>query len=154
MSCSREGLKRYHTNISSKIDSKVCITFKGMKNEFMNPSLDLHFGKVRGSNTLSGEDFAVVGTPHHNNLYYIFLAHECGIEVTNLDMPYAKIVYKNKEFWFKTFSDERLRKIHLELVEGELIQAVHRARLIRCNATVWLYSNFPLDQATYVCTHS
>jgi len=49
------------------------------------------------------------------------------------------------QFKFQTFNDPELRNIQLNLIEGELIQAVGRARTIRTNAKVQVYSNFPLN---------
>ena len=149
-SCSRTGLKMYGEDISAKVGNDLCITFKGFKDYFKNSSEEMHFGKVRGSNNLEGVSFSVVGIPHHNNFYYRFLADACDIKIDSFEMIYIRVTYKNREFSIQTFEDVRLQKIHLELVEGELIQAVHRARLIEHDITVNLYSNLPLDQATYI----
>ncbi|NTE00489.1 hypothetical protein G6M26_23360 [Agrobacterium tumefaciens] len=149
-SCSRLGLKTYHEKIASKVGSDLCLTFKDGKQYFKNPCQDMHFGRVRGSNILAGKQFSVVGTPHHNNYFYKFIAKICGLSIKGFKMKQQKVQFKNKEFWFHTFEDDALREIHLELVEGEIIQAVDRARLIRNDVEIHLYSNLPIDQASYM----
>ncbi|MDY0905618.1 hypothetical protein [Pedobacter sp. CFBP9032] len=151
-SCSRVGLKNYHEKIASMVGKELCLTFKDLKDYFENPCKEMHFGRVRGSNILSGLPFSVVGTPHHNNYYYKFIAKICGLEVKEFTMSEQTVKYKNKEFRFHTFEDPSLRQIHLELVEGEIIQAVDRGRLIWNDVEIKLYSNLPIDQATYTIT--
>ncbi len=46
-----------------------------------------------------------------------------------------------------TYADEILRAIQFYMIESELEQAVGRARLLRCDCTVNLFSDFPLRQA-------
>jgi hypothetical protein len=149
-SCSKTGLRTYNQSISDEVGEKICITFKAHKKDFKNPCKEMHFGRLRGSNELTGKSFAVVGTFHQNNLDYKFLAAVCKLVITNFKMNTQRVQYRNKEFSFQTFDDPILRQIHLESVEGELIQAVNRARLIRNDVIVYLYSNLPLDQATYI----
>jgi hypothetical protein len=57
---------------------------------------------------------------------------------------YQKIECNGFKFKFNCYEDELLRNIQLSLIESDLIQAVGRARSLRTNATVQLYSNFPL----------
>jgi len=45
---------------------------------------------------------------------------------------------------FSCFENEELRKIQLSFIESDLIQAVGRARTLRTDAKVEVYSNFPL----------
>ena len=59
-------------------------------------------------------------------------------------MDYQTIQHNGMQFKFQTFNDPELRNIQLNLIEGELIQAVGRARTIRTDAKVQVYSNFPL----------
>ena len=46
-----------------------------------------------------------------------------------------------------TYADATLRAIQFYMIESELEQAVGRARLLRCDCTVNLFSDFPLKQA-------
>jgi hypothetical protein len=45
---------------------------------------------------------------------------------------------------FNCYDNLELREIQLGLIESDLIQAIGRARTLRTDATVEVYSNFPL----------
>ena len=45
----------------------------------------------------------------------------------------------------QTFNNHDLRNIQLPLIDGELTQAIGRARTIRTEAKVRVFSNFPLE---------
>lgn len=149
-SCSKIGLDSYHEKIASAVGSSAVITFNEYKKYFQNPDDTLHFGNAIGSNKFEGKNFCVVGTMTYHPVYFRFMAATLNIDCTNFQMENLKVTYKGRRFWFKTFANPELQKLHLEQVEGELIQCVHRGRLIRTDSTVRLYSNFPLLQATYV----
>ena len=91
----------------------------------------------------------VIGTPHINEIVYLFHAEFLGIDTNNIDkkMDYQTIQHNGMQFKFKAFNNMDLREIQLNLIEGELIQAVGRARTIRTDAQVQVYSNFPLTIA-------
>ena len=48
------------------------------------------------------------------------------------------------------FADENLRLVQFWMIESELEQAIGRARLLRHDCTVHLFSNFPLKQAEMI----
>ena len=50
-------------------------------------------------------------------------------------------------FNLMTFSDTEMRNLQMYILESELEQAVGRARLLRYDTVVWVFSNFPLRQA-------
>ena len=106
----------------------------------------MYFGNCSGYDTLKGQDIAVVGTPHRNNVEYYLTAKVLGIDfkTTDTTMIYQKIEYNGFRFMFNCFINEELRNIQLSLIESDLIQAVGRARTLRTDAKVDLYSNFPL----------
>jgi hypothetical protein len=148
-SCSKTGLDKYHDKISAKVGNLPVITHADYKKHFLNPVDTLHFGNLTGSNKLSGKNYCVVGTMTYHPTYYQFLAGMLNIRCNDFKMENLKVEYDGRWFWFTTFKNRELQRLHLEQVEGELIQGVHRARLIRTGATVKLYSNFPLLQAQY-----
>jgi hypothetical protein len=148
-SCSMTGITNAVTHLPIDF-SLPTITFKTKKCLFPNAIQEMHFGRVRGSNTLSGFDINVVGTYNYHQTYYRFLAFRMGIVNEDWKMKYQLVRYNGREFMFMTYSDPHLQAFHLNNVESELLQAVHRARLLRHTRTVYLYSNFPLQQATYV----
>lgn len=145
-SCSRDGLKHYGEEISEQVGELPVITFMKMKHLFKNPIQELHFGNCSGSDKYNGQDIAVVGTPHHNNHEYFLISAVLGIDLSKEDKQIfnQKVVYNGFRFMFKSFDGDEIRKIQLSLIESDLIQAVGRARTLRTNAKVELFSNFPL----------
>ena len=145
-SCSRNGLNNYVHKISEKIGDKPALTFKSFRHHFQNPVKEMYFGNCSGYDTLKGKDIAVVGTPHRNNIEYFLTASVLGFEfkATDTTMSHQTIEYNGFRFKFNCFDNEELRQIQLSLIESDLIQAVGRARTLRTDAHVDLYSNFPL----------
>lgn len=150
---SRESLKkRDQEELLDKIGNKPVITFMSntqtLNQEYIkeNGDLGIYFGNTRGYNDLKGKDIIVIGTPHINPIVYLFHAEFIGIDTNKIDqkMDYQTIQHNGMQFKFQTFNDPELRNIQLNLIEGELIQAVGRARTIRTDAQVQVYSNFPL----------
>ena len=107
----------------------------------------MHYGNCEGYDFLNGVDLAVVGTPHKNELHYLFTAYALGIDLNsvNLELQDLKIDWKGIRFRFTTYEDERLRNIKLGAIEADLVQAIGRARSLRTNAEVLVYSNLPLQ---------
>jgi hypothetical protein len=145
-SCSRNGLNNYVHKISEKVGDKPVLTFKSFRHHFQNPVKEMYFGNCSGYDSLKGQDMAVVGTPHRNNIEYFLTASILGIDYKSTDttMSHQKIEYNGFRFKFNCFDNEELRNIQLSLIESDLIQAVGRARTLRTSAQVDLYSNFPL----------
>ncbi len=145
-SCSRNGLGRYVDEISKKVGERPVITFKSFAHKFQNPVKGIHFGNCSGYDTLKGQDIVVAGTPHRNNVEYLLTAKVLGIEFNTMDttMSHQMIDYSGFRFKFNCFDNIELRNIQLALIESELIQAVGRARTLRTDAKVEVYSNFPL----------
>ena len=145
-SCSRLSLNRYVKNVSEEVGDKPVITFKSYAHQFQNPVKDMHFGNCSGYDTMKGKDLAIVGTPHRNVIEYLLTAKVLGIEfkTTDTTMSFQKIEYNGFRFKFYCYDNEAIRLIQLALIESDLIQAVGRARTLRTDATVEVYSNFPL----------
>lgn len=145
-SCSRNGLGKYGKQISEAVGDKKVITFKSFSNHFINATKDIYFGNCSGYDSLAGKDIVVVGTPHRNNVEYLLLAVALGINFKTTDtiMGFKEITYNGFKFMFNCYDNEELREIQLGLIEADLIQAVGRARTLRTEAKVELYSNFPL----------
>ena len=108
----------------------------------------LHFGNTEGSNQYEGRDILVIGTPYHAGFLYKLFALTMGLDFDENSIMKSRLVTHNGYwFTFTTFDDEVLRDIHFWMIESELEQAVGRARLLRHDCTVHLFSNFPLRQA-------
>ena len=149
-SCSRKSLSKYVTKISEEVGDSNVITFKAYVNSFINSQKEIYFGNCSGYDFLSNQNLTVVGTPHLNNIKYFLFAQILGINYTNEDteMIYQWIEHNGFRFKFNTFGHEGLRNIHLSLIQSEIVQAVGRARTLRYDCTVRLYSNFPLKQSS------
>jgi hypothetical protein len=148
-SCARNAMQRYAPSLSEKVGDVPVITFKRFRSSFKNPVADMYFGNCSGYDNLKGKDIAVVGTPHRNNvLYHLIAAQINGANTPIHSMYYQKVEYNGFRFKFNCFDDPLLRNIQLSLIESCLLQAVGRARTLRTNATVQVYSNFPLRATT------
>lgn len=119
---------------------------------FMNQNIgQLHFGNTEGSNSLEGDDILVIGTPYHAPFLYKLVAHSIGLDFDEDEEMTMQIVEHNGyRFLFNTFADENLRAVQFWMIESELEQAIGRARLLRHDCTVHLFSNFPLKQSEMV----
>ena len=149
-SYSRQQLAKKPAEIVKLVGDLPVITFMKFKDMFENAVEGMHFGNCAGYDTLNGQDIAVVGTPHFNNVIYVMYAKALGLKVKPNDMimSYQMIQYGGFKFKFMTYDNLELRNIQLGLIESELIQAIGRARTLRTDATVHLYSTLPLRQAT------
>ena len=120
------------------------ITFKGYAENDI-----IHFGNSEGCNFLAGQNLSVVGTPHQAEFIYKLLAFRLGGDIDG-SLVYQKVSNNSFCFWFVTYKNELLRRIQFWLIESELEQTVGRARLLRNDCTVWLFSDFPLMQSEFV----
>jgi hypothetical protein len=139
-------------DLIEKIGERQVITFQHYKKLFPTANSSVHFQNCEGYDFLKGIDLAIVGTPHKNELYYFFTAHALGVDLSQLNMELQdlKIDWKGFRFRFTTYQDERLRNIQLEAIEAELVQAIGRARSLRTDAEVVIYSNLPLQICTKI----
>ena len=130
--------------IRSKIGDAKTITFKKYSSD-----LDIHFGNSEGCDFLAGENLAVVGTPHMNECVYEIYGILYGWQdrrcITFLDRSSITDLSL-----VSTYENELLRHIQFWLIESELEQCVGRARLLRNECNVYLFSNFPLKQSELV----
>lgn len=146
-SMSREFMKK-RPNIIEKIKK-----WTGVKNTISFKKYDryctggMHFGNCAGCDVLKNKDIDVIGTPHQAEWIYKLFAYSLGCDVDE-NIKHNTIVENNGfRFRFSTYNDKVLRNIQFYMIESELEQAVGRARLLRYDCTVNLFSNFPLRQA-------
>lgn len=128
---------------------KNVITFAEHKHLFKQALEEMHFGNVMGYDSYKGQDLIVVGTPHIHPITYILYAQALGIKTQPSDfaMQNRVVEYGGFRFTFLTYASEDIRILQFFFIQEGLTQAVGRARLLRENARVDLYSNFPLRQA-------
>ncbi|EGT3617262.1 hypothetical protein FHH43_13705 [Clostridium perfringens] len=133
---------------------KNIITFAIKENEFKKEGFNpiAHFGNCTGLDAYKGQDLIVIGTPHVDSRVYVLMAKllKKDIVIESIEFNYSNVVRNGFEFSINTFNEgcgedtELLREIQAYFLESELVQAVGRARTLRTNATVHLFSNYPL----------
>lgn len=149
-SYSRKSLKSSNTKeLKDLLKSDNFITFKDEKDRFGEVTYEIHYGMTTGVDKLKGKDLTVIGTPHFHPMCYELIAYAIGHDIKDggNEIFNQRVVRKGMRYMFPTFQDEVLREIQISLIESELIQAVGRARTLRTNATVHLYSNLPITLA-------
>lgn len=144
--------KRLST-VNKFLQSLNTITFLKYKDKVVNSLEDIHFGKVEGFNSLSGEDFKVAGTFHLSRSHYLLFAKFLGIQLNSLDLVLRREMVNNNGFRFNffTFENPDLRRIQFYFIEKELKQAVGRARLLDNENTVFVFSEYPIPRAKQFC---
>jgi len=101
---------------------------------------------------LTHSDIAVVGTPHLNTIVYSLYACALGynIRFNDFNFQYREIEWHNYRFFFETCSQkEELIDLQLHLIESELLQAIGRARVLREDCTVMVFSSLPITGAKF-----
>ena len=127
------------------------ITFAKFENKFRKAGFNAiaHFGACSGLDAYKGEDLIVAGTPHIDVRVYMLLASIIDESFQgNHTIKYSNVIRNGYEFYFNTFeSSELLQEIQFYFIESELVQAVGRARILRTDAKVHLFSNYPIAGA-------
>lgn len=112
---------------------------------------DLHYGNAVGVNGLKGRDIAIIGTPYKNEKAYLlpccYLYGE--IVVNGKKMTNQRVDYHGKNFVLMSYAQEDLQRFLLYSLESDLEQCIGRARLLREECTVYVFSAFPCDQAIF-----
>ena len=141
--------KNGRTDILEEIKEKQIgdipvITFK-----MLAPDSGIHFGKTEGFNIYRGKDIAVIGTPHNSPVLYKLVGAMLGYD-TSGSLHRYRVERNGYSFPMMTYADEKMRNLQLFFIESELEQAVGRARLLRENCTVYVFSNYPCQQAELI----
>ncbi len=113
------------------------------------PSSEIHFGKTEGFNTYKGLDIAVIGTPHNSPILYKLVGAMLGYSTSGSLHKY-RVERKGFSYTMMTYGDEEMRNLQLFFIESELEQAIGRARLLREDCTVYVFSNYPCQQAELI----
>lgn len=141
-----ESTQKLLKKISTYLGFTPTITYKSQQCQlqFMNPFM--HFENIVGTDELNGQNTAVVGTPNKPVFFYLLWAAFLRIEYDPEKATLAeRIVRRNGfEFNFMTFDNVELQEVQFHFIEAMLVQAVGRARLLRTNATVEVFSRYPL----------
>jgi hypothetical protein len=137
-----EGL---YQKLHSEYPNCFFITFKDYDN--LRQDKDLYFGLTHGFDYMKGKDLVVVGTPHKPEYVYKLTAMQLCLPY-NDTLAMREIEYNGFRFYFLTYSTPELRNIQLWNISTDLEQAVGRTRIVSSDATVNVYSNLPVEQAS------
>lgn len=109
----------------------------------------MHFGNAAGIDGYKGKNGLIIGTPHLNEESYKLIACYLGIPVSGEEavIRRQKMIHHGYEFYLMTYKNLELREIQIYMIHSELEQCIGRSRLLRENATVYLFSDFPCEQA-------
>ena len=138
-------------NIRKRYADKDCyeICFKKYEAE----STDLHFGNTQGKDSYSDKDLVILGTPFPNDKLCRLMAASMNYDISiinNESINFREVSYEQYRFYFSTFEDSLLQRIHIYLIAEELEQSIGRARLLNKENTVYVYSRFPAKQAIFI----
>lgn len=92
----------------------------------------------------------VIGTPHSTEFVYKLIGLHLGIGIEGETLSVRRIQYKEHEFNFMTYKNVELRRLQTFFIGKELEQCIGRARLLRNDCTVLVFSNFPCEQAELI----
>lgn len=110
----------------------------------------LYYGNQAGCDKLKGKNLVIIGTSYTVDDRYKLVAHYLGVDANRREdfRPHRqRIEYNGYSFQHTTYKNELLREIQAYSISSELEQAVGRARLLREECTVLLFSSFPCEQA-------
>lgn len=110
-----------------------------------------YFGNCEGRDSLKGRDLLVIGGAYPPPYLCKLIAFTAGLEFDEEDrMAMRTLTRTGCQYQLMSFESPNLQEIQAWLMESDLEQAVGRARLLRSECTVRLFSNFPLAQATLI----
>ena len=107
---------------------------------------EIHFGKAEGFDGYKGRDIAVIGTPHKPPVVYKLAGAMFGYDTTG-ELNNYQVERNGFSYTMMTYKDKDMQNLQLYFIDSELEQAIGRARILRYDCTVYLYSNYPCQQA-------
>ena len=148
-SMSRRCIRMYGNETIDRYIKKITGDVKKISFKMFDKEDGMHFGKTEGYDEYKGKNLAVIGTPHILTAFYKLIGEALGYHTK--DMLCKRRINRNDySFSFMTFSDEDMRNLQLFFIETELEQAIGRARALRYECTVYLFSNYPCEQAELI----
>jgi hypothetical protein len=108
-----------------------------------------HFGSVEGLDILKGKNICIIGTPNVNDYVYKLYGMKAGISNLEVNMKKLRVQHNGYEFSLYTYENSVMQTIQIWFIESLMEQAVGRARLLRYDCEVKVYSGFPVAQARF-----
>lgn len=138
-----ENIKETVNSIVGNADTNW-ISFK-----MLDRTKQIYFGKTEGFNDYKGKNLAVIGTPHNIPFVYYLIGEYLGYQIKD-NLNVRTVQHNGYQFQIMTFEGTDMRNLQFYFIESELEQAIGRARLLRFNCKVYLFSNFPCRQADII----
>lgn len=145
-SYSRSSLEGSVDELNEKLEDKPTLTFMTYADQVKNGVTEIYYGKSEGFDSLKGKDINVVGSNFKNQALYLLRGKCLGINVDkyNRKFKYQNVQWNGFRFAFNTFTNKELREIHLADLSSSLTQLIGRARALREDVQVDVYSSLPL----------
>lgn len=138
----KNGMQDILEQIKEKFTGEIpIISFK-----LLFPRSEIHFGKTEGFDTYKGKDIAVIGTPHNAMVIYKLVGALLEYDVSGR-LSTHRVKRNSYSFPIMTYANADMQNLQLFYIESELEQAIGRARILRCECTVYVFSNYPCRQA-------
>ena len=132
------------------------ISYKSFNDKFENEGFKAiaHFGACAGIDAYKGQNLIVAGTPRPDGRIYPLLVNLLRPGTTTVEnkQENVNVINNGWEFSIYSYNEENgttsglLQQIQFYLIESEIAQAVGRARTLWEDATVHLFSNYPLRE--------
>lgn len=113
-------------------------------------SRGIYFGNSVGYDELKGNNLAIVGTYHLNPLVYQMIYYCLDNKVLCEKPKNRWVKYNDYEMVYFTYNNVLMREIQFWLISSELEQCIGRARILREDCDVYVFSDFPAEQATFI----
>lgn len=146
-SMSRACIRKYGKKIIEENIKKITGEVDTISFKMFDDNSQIHFGKTEGFDEYKGKDIAVVGTPHILSSFYKLIGEAMGYSQDGEVLCKRRIERNGYSFVIMTFGNSDMQNLQLFFIESELEQAIGRARVLRCDCKVYVFSNFPCEQA-------
>jgi len=139
--------------IREQFKNITLITHKKLNDNNNESNTSMHLRNAQGYDELKGKDIAVVGTSFPSPTRVKLIS-----SVLNKGVLEGRLVNKmvnmkdGRRFKFFTYMNTVLNAVHMWEIESSLIQAIGRARILRTNAKVTVFSNLLLPNAKILAT--
>lgn len=145
-SMSRTCIKKYGIDTIEESVKKITGEVNTISFKMFDNNGQIHFGKTEGFDEYKGKDLMVLGTPHILSGFYKLIGAAMGYQ--DGDVLCKRRVERNGySFVIMTYANLDMQNLQLFFIESELEQAIGRARVLRCDCKVYVFSNFPCEQA-------
>ena len=131
-----------------KTGNDVVLTYKEFKSLFPKAHPTIHIGHCEGFNELKSQNLSIVGTPIPHPFLVFLYAKALNVEYVTQQKGMRTVELDDCHFRMYTFLDDNLCQIEIRLARMQIDQLVGRARTLRNNCVVSVYSGIPPSDRT------